>query len=1094
MISNENGEEIAMPYNHRAIEELFLKLEEQEYGLKNSRKGEANRCIDGSFILRDDIRTLKELRVAAIMDSFTVSNFAPECQLLELVSDTWQEQIDAFLPDLIFVESAWNGKENSWFRKIDRENSTISQLLGYCRGLGIPSIFWNKEDPISTAIFIPTAKLCDFIFTTDIDCIDSYKRAVNHEHVYHLHFSAQPEVHNPFEKYERRQKICFAGAYYPRYPERLRIMEAFTNIFVKRNGIDIYDRNYGTANSPYAFPEFYKPYILGRLENDDIDIAYKGYEYGLNLNSVTQSQTMFARRVFELLASNTVVIGNYSRGVRNYFGDLTICTDSEKKVADSLDWLSTDDTFRKYRLLGLRKVLTAHLTEDRLDEIVQKVFGVSLKKAQPLVHVYAVCKEESERKRVRQMFDRQTYKRCKLIFLDEENTINEGGDEIFITCFSAKDYYGSNYLTDMMLSIRYSSANGFAKPVNGKDAYKLASKIPLKRCVVRADTINGIMIGPEIEIEIEGNLLNIDEFNYKENYALDSCPEVDDLQGYNEGGLIESALSTILFEPTSNECSRRVIAMPPSASKITKNTFDIMHIVPESMFNDIRLPKNSPFTYSLEEGALQIKSSMSEGQTQYIFMGTSYRAEEYSNHNIVKVTFHMNGELQILGSIWFFDKQHLRIGAEFLRANEEKTFFLPKEANYFKLGFRILGKGKVLIKAIDVVRRDVVGLGPYVTNKSYLMMTNVYPSAGNLYRNMFVHRRIMRYREAGLHMDVMVFRQGAHRVFREFEGVDVLEGKIETFAKMMRNGAIETICIHFLLPQMWDAIKPYLKTLRIIIWCHGYEIDPWYNRSFSYKDEAELEMAKRDGEERMRMWYDVFECLEHHKIHLVFVSKYLANEISKNYGVLFSANKFSVIHNVVDTELFRYHPKTPEHRLRLLSIRPFASSIYANDLTVKCIQELSNRPFFPKLHFLIIGDGVLFDEITKPLRTFSNVKIQREFLSQNEIAEKHKEYGIFIIPTRLDTHGVSRDEAMSSGLVPVTNSIAAIPEFVDETCCLLAPPEDYVAMADRIEEVYHNPTLFLQMSKNASKRVRTQTSKEYTIDKEIALILNKEVR
>jgi glycosyltransferase involved in cell wall biosynthesis len=37
------------------------------------------------------------------------------------------------------------------------------------------------------------------------------------------------------------------------------------------------------------------------------------------------------------------------------------------------------------------------------------------------------------------------------------------------------------------------------------------------------------------------------------------------------------------------------------------------------------------------------------------------------------------------------------------------------------------------------------------------------------------------------------------------------------------------------------------------------------------------------------------------------------------------------------------------------------------------------------------------------------------------------------VPSRTDTQGVSRDEAMSSGLVPVTNAVAAIPEFVDDT-------------------------------------------------------------
>ena len=79
---------------------------------------------------------------------------------------------------------------------------------------------------------------------------------------------------------------------------------------------------------------------------------------------------------------------------------------------------------------------------------------------------------------------------------------------------------------------------------------------------------------------------------------------------------------------------------------------------------------------------------------------------------------------------------------------------------------------------------------------------------------------------------------------------------------------------------------------------------------------------------------------------------------------------------------------------------------------------------------------------------------------------------------------------MSSGLVPVTTAVAAIPEFVDEQCGVLVPGEDYKAMAQGIERLYNEPEHFLQLSQNAADRVRRQTSKEFTIDKEIELIGN----
>ena len=226
-------------------------------------------------------------------------------------------------------------------------------------------------------------------------------------------------------------------------------------------------------------------------------------------------------------------------------------------------------------------------------------------------------------------------------------------------------------------------------------------------------------------------------------------------------------------------------------------------------------------------------------------------------------------------------------------------------------------------------------------------------------------------------------------------------------------------------------------------------------------------------------------------IHFVFVSQYFADEIFEDNKIQLPKNKYSIIHNCIDTEMFAYEGKKPEQCKKLLSIRPYASNKYANDLTVKCILELSKRDYFDDLEFLLIGNGELFDDVLKPLKKFKNVTLKKTFLRQDEIAKMHKDYGIFITPTRMDAQGVSRDEAMSSGLVPITNAVTAIPEFVDENCGILAPGEDYMSMAEGIERLYKDPEYFSRLSKNAAARVRRQTSKEYTIDKEIELIVNK---
>jgi glycosyltransferase involved in cell wall biosynthesis len=245
-----------------------------------------------------------------------------------------------------------------------------------------------------------------------------------------------------------------------------------------------------------------------------------------------------------------------------------------------------------------------------------------------------------------------------------------------------------------------------------------------------------------------------------------------------------------------------------------------------------------------------------------------------------------------------------------------------------------------------------------------------------------------------------------------------------------------------------------------------------------------LKKAKAQSEIRLLFWKTLLNT-PHKNLKLVFVSKYLAENVMEDLELTIPDRNYEVIHNYIHTELFTYIAKDPIQRKKILSIRPYANKNYANDLSVEAILELSQKPYFHELEFRLIGDGVLFDKTLKPLRKFDNVIIEKRFLSQQEIADIHKEYGIFLCPSRMDTQGVSRDEAMSSGLVPVSNGVTAIPEFVDDTCGILAEAEDAHGLAEGIATLYENPELFQEMSEAAAKRVRLQCSLEETITKEL---------
>ena len=164
--------------------------------------------------------------------------------------------------DMLIVESAWVGNNTSWHRKdgwySEEEISDLEALVEACRLRNIPSVFYNKEDPVHFNRFSKTSALFDHVFTTDAGCIPRYKALENSliQSVDWIQFAAQPDVHHPYNtKLENRKDIAFAGTYYAgKYLERCKKMDMLFDASVD-HGLVIYDRQSDGGNPEYVFPE-----------------------------------------------------------------------------------------------------------------------------------------------------------------------------------------------------------------------------------------------------------------------------------------------------------------------------------------------------------------------------------------------------------------------------------------------------------------------------------------------------------------------------------------------------------------------------------------------------------------------------------------------------------------------------------------------------------------------------------------------------------------------------------------------------------------------------------------------------------------------
>lgn len=367
-----------------------------------------------------------------------------------------------------------------------------------------------------------------------------------------------------------------------------------------------------------------------------------------------------------------------------------------------------------------------------------------------------------------------------------------------------------------------------------------------------------------------------------------------------------------------------------------------------------------------------------------------------------------------------------------------------------------------------------------------LVVTRSYPATGDLYQYPFVHRRVLAYLSCG--HEVAVFRPADQSAPSEhrIDGVTCRTGSPEALAAFAAEWRPDVVAAHGFSETQWPALAHLAERYPIRAWLHGSEIPEFARRKAEWDLASNERAAALEAIERRRRFWREFLLAPPARFGLVFVSHAAVDLFRHDLPDALRAP--TVIPNPIDTDLFFYQPRPAAQRFNVLMLRPFDSRGYGNDLAVSAILQLSEWAGFDRLLFTIVGDGPLMDATLAPLRHLGNVTVERGFMTQARVAELHREHGIFLVPTRIDTQGVSRDEAMSSGLVPVTNAIPAVQEFVSGECGELAPPEDAGALASGIRRMAEEPGLFEARSAAAAARIRRQSAAAMVVPQELALL------
>ncbi|MGD7003629.1 glycosyltransferase family protein [Corynebacterium halotolerans] len=326
-------------------------------------------------------KSFDTIKVAVILDDFSMQAWSYEFNTVPVTPENWRELIDDDV-DLLLVESAWNGNDGSWQYQLtgrSAPSNALRELTDFCKQRGVPSVFWNKEDPPHFDDFLGTAKLFDVVFTTDVNKVSDYRKALDHDRIHVMSFAAQPAIHNPIRLpgIHQRGDIAFAGMYFAhKFPERRQQMQvllsAAAEVSSRMNyGLTIFSRFAGN-DEKYQFPAPFDQYVVGSLPYAKMLTAYRHFKVFLNVNSVTDSSSMCARRIFEITASGTPVVSAPSAAIRNFFpADEVPTVDDEVEAALLLRSLVNSAQYRDRMVhKAQRRIWGAHTYTHRAEQVL----------------------------------------------------------------------------------------------------------------------------------------------------------------------------------------------------------------------------------------------------------------------------------------------------------------------------------------------------------------------------------------------------------------------------------------------------------------------------------------------------------------------------------------------------------------------------------------------------------------------------------------------------------------------------------------------------------------------------------------------------
>lgn len=408
-----------------------------------------------------------DANIGFIADEFLYNSYKDVAHVHHISSEWTKEGVDALDLDMMVIATAWKGMDGSWkgLSTHTHEKRQIAyELISYLKSKNIPTVFYSKEDPVNYDLYKDLAKECDYVYTSAVECVEDYKAYCGHDNVDVLEFGVNPHYHNPVGSRsaaaERlNDEVIFSGSWTKKYATRNKESQTmFEGVIENGNDLTIVDRNLWLNKQRYQYPIKFMPYITSPIPHELLQDVHRVHTYGINVNSVKYSQTMFANRIYELQAFGNIILSNYSVGVNDKFPNVFIIN-TKADVPAILNGY-TEEEISSFRAKAIRNVMNGNTTYHRVHQLLEDVGLESNININPSIAVLVEQKTEA----MKEMFDRQIFDNKKLMTPSEFEEEKEGVD--YYTYFTSDFSYEEYYLADLVSAFNYTDVD-FVTKISG---------------------------------------------------------------------------------------------------------------------------------------------------------------------------------------------------------------------------------------------------------------------------------------------------------------------------------------------------------------------------------------------------------------------------------------------------------------------------------------------------------------------------------------------------------------------------------------------------------------------------------------------------